>query len=113
MTTIKKGAEICTVMNTFTVAPENLPRFLELMVEFNEAVVSRQAGYLSTNLHINVDRTQVVNYTQWRTREDFQAVFMGKPSAEVVAYFQKIRPLAQPNPSFYDEVHYSHSLEGT
>lgn len=112
MTTIEKGTKLCTVMNTFTVAPENLQRFLDLMVEFNEAVVSKQAGYVSTNLHVSADRTHVVNYTQWRSREHFAAVFMGAPSDEVKVYFQKIRPLAEPHPRFYDEVHYSHSAEG-
>lgn len=111
MTTIEQGKELCTVMNTFTVSPENLQRFLDLMVEFNEAVVSKQAGYVSTNLHLSADRTHVVNYTQWRSREHFAAVFLGDVSAEVRAYFQKIRQVAEPHPRFYDEVYYSHRTD--
>lgn len=109
MTTIRKGTDTCTVMNTFTVAPENLARFLDLMVEFNEKVVSKRPGYLSTNLHVSADRGHVVNYTQWQSKEHFQKVFMGQPDAEILGYFQKLRPLAEPHPRFYDEVFYSHA----
>jgi heme-degrading monooxygenase HmoA len=112
MTAISKGSAICTVMNTFTVAPENLEKFLGLMVEFNENVVSKRDGYISTNLHVSADRTHVVNYTQWQSREAFQKVFMAQPDADVLAYFQKIRPLAEPHPRFYDDVFYSHSIAG-
>lgn len=28
-------------------------------------------GFTSANLHISLDKTRVVNYAQWRSKEDF------------------------------------------
>ncbi len=30
-------------------------------------------GFISANIHRSVDGTRVVNYAQWRTKEDFEA----------------------------------------
>ena len=36
--------------------------------------MSKLPGYVSANLHKGLDGRHVVNYAQWRTREDFEAM---------------------------------------
>ena len=33
------------------------------------------SGFISTNIHQSLDGTRVVNYAQWRSQEDFEAIF--------------------------------------
>jgi quinol monooxygenase YgiN len=45
--------------------PERSDELLEVVSEATEAVMQRQPGFISANLHVNLDRRRVVNYAQW------------------------------------------------
>jgi heme-degrading monooxygenase HmoA len=36
--------------------------------------MKHQPGFISANIHKSFDGTRVVNYAQWRSREDFEAM---------------------------------------
>ena len=74
MTTISTQQDVVTLINVFTVAPENQQRLLDLLVEATESVMNRLPGFVSANLHTSLDGTKVTNYAQWRSREDFEAM---------------------------------------
>jgi quinol monooxygenase YgiN len=74
MTKIAKDNNVVTLINVFTVRPEQQQRLVDLLVEATEAVMKYQPGYVSANIHKSVDGTRVTNYAQWRSREAFEAM---------------------------------------
>lgn len=68
-TTLDQSAGYVTIINTYAVAPEPAEALLELLVLVTEETLRYVPGFISANLHMNLDRTQVVNYAQWRNRE--------------------------------------------
>ena len=74
MPTITKSADVQTVITTFEVTPATCDDVLEELREAYDAVISHQPGFVSVALHLNDARTRVASYSQWRRREDFQAM---------------------------------------
>ena len=91
MTRISRDQDVVTLINVFTVAPENQQRLVDLLVEATEEVISKQPGYVSANIHRSLDGTQVTNYAQWRSREDFEAIFR---NPDVMAHIREAEELA-------------------
>ena len=82
MTKIAEDNNVVTLINVFTVRPEQQQRLVELLVEATEAVMKYQPGYVSANIHKSLDGTQVTNYAQWRSREAFETM-LENPEAKV------------------------------
>jgi quinol monooxygenase YgiN len=81
MTTISKEQDVVTLVNVFTVAPEDQQLLLDLLVEATEATMNKQPGFVSANLHKSLDGRKVVNYAQWKSREDFEAMLKDPEAA--------------------------------
>lgn len=99
MTHISAGRDVVTLINVFTVSPQDQQRLVKLLIEATEGVISRQPGYVSANIHTSLDGTQVTNYAQWRSREDFEAM-LEDPEAQ--AHMQKAHELAEVRPQLYE-----------
>ena len=65
MTRISQDQDVVTLINVFTVAPEDQQRLVDLLVEATEEAISKQPGYVSANIHRSLDGTRVTNYVQW------------------------------------------------
>ena len=74
MTTIDPSADVVTLINVFTVAPENQQQLLDVLTEATTSVVAAMPGFVSANFHRSLDGTRVTNYAQWRSREDLEAM---------------------------------------
>ena len=74
MTTISQGNNVVTLINVFTVEPENQQRLVDVLVEATEKVMSKQPGFVSANLHRSLDGKRVANYSQWTSVEDYMAM---------------------------------------
>ena len=74
MTVIDADAECVTLINTFTVQPENQRELIEVLNEATDNVMRLRAGFISANIHRSLDGRRVVNYAQWRSRQDFEAM---------------------------------------
>lgn len=72
-TTLDPGAGYVTIINTYTVAPERAEALLDLLVRSTVETIRYVPGFVSANFHVNLDRTQVVNYAQWRSRDAIAA----------------------------------------
>lgn len=72
-TTLDPGAGYLTVINTYAVAPERAEELLDVLVRATAETLRYVPGFVSANFHVNLDRTQVVNYSQWRSREALAA----------------------------------------
>ena len=73
LTTLDPGAGYLVVINTYAVAPERAETLLDLLVRATNETLRHVPGFVSANFHLNLDRTQVVNYAQWRSREALAA----------------------------------------
>lgn len=73
MTTLDPSNDYFTMINTFEVDPENAEKLVHVLHEAS-GPISKLSGFVSANLHLSLDRKRVVNYVQWRTRADFDAM---------------------------------------
>jgi quinol monooxygenase YgiN len=73
-TTISADAEVVTLINTFTVAPERQQELIDTLVRATDEVMRDRPGFVAANIHASLDGQHVANYAQWRTVEDFQAM---------------------------------------
>jgi quinol monooxygenase YgiN len=69
-----------TLINVFTVAPQDQDRLVDLLTRATEGPVSRAPGFLSATLHRSLDGTKVTMYAQWRSVADYQAMRGSAPS---------------------------------
>ena len=81
MTTIEPGGDLVTLINVFTVAPENQQRLLDLLAEATTETIAGMPGFVSANLHRSLDGTRVANYAQWRSRADLEAMLADPATA--------------------------------
>jgi heme-degrading monooxygenase HmoA len=106
MTTIATDKNVVTLVNIFMVEPEQQQHLIDLLVQATEAVMKRQPGFVSANIHRGLDGTHVANYAQWRTRDDFEAMLR---NPEVRPHMQEIMSFATFAAQFY-EVAYTHEV---
>jgi heme-degrading monooxygenase HmoA len=74
MALISKDDNFLTLINVFTVEPENQQRLVDLLTEATEKTMKNIPGFISASIHKSADGVRVVNYAQWRSREDFAAM---------------------------------------
>jgi quinol monooxygenase YgiN len=89
---IRANSEVATLINVFTVEPENQQNLIQLLKEGTETLMSKLPGYISASLHKSKDGRRVINYAQWRSAEDIEAM---RTNPEVGTYFQRVKALAQ------------------
>lgn len=73
MTTISTEQDVVTLVNVFTVRPEDQQRLVDVLAEA-AATMKTIHGYISSNLHKSLDGTKVTNYVQWESVEDFETM---------------------------------------
>ena len=74
MPRISQGGGHQTVITTFETSPGSCQDLLEALTEAYDAFISKQPGFIAAGLHVNDAQTRIANYSQWSTREDFQAM---------------------------------------
>ena len=102
MTTISKDNNVVTLINVFTVEPENQQRLVEVLTEATEKVMARQPGFISANLHKSLDGKRVTNYAQWASVEEYQAVLQ---NPEVAPHMEEATQLATFDAHLYEVSH--------
>src|ERR1700743_549135 len=81
MSTITAHADLATLINVFTVQPEQARELADLMTAATEEVMQHIDGVISANFHLSTAGTRVVTYAQWRTAEAMQAM-RSNPAAQ-------------------------------
>ncbi len=74
MTTINKSADLQTVITTFDVTPGTCQDLLDELTGAYDAFIRKQPGFISVAIHLNDAQTRIASYSQWKRREDFQAM---------------------------------------
>jgi quinol monooxygenase YgiN len=90
-TTIRMNDKIATLINIFTVAPENRQRLIDLLRDGTETLISKLPGWISTNFLSSADGSRVLVYSQWRDAKDIDAM---RQNPEMGRYLQRVAPLA-------------------
>ncbi len=107
MVRIAKDNDVVTLINVFTVAPEDQQRLVDVLVDATQAVMRKQLGFVSANIHRSLDGTRVTNYAQWRTREAFEEMLQNQEAAEHMGEAARIAESFEPHlyeVAFVDEV---------
>ncbi|WP_095588663.1 antibiotic biosynthesis monooxygenase family protein [Actibacterium ureilyticum] len=71
---ITEDTSFQTVITTFDTTPGTCQDLLEALQDAYAEFISKQPGFIAAGLHINDAQTRIANYSQWRKREDFQAM---------------------------------------
>jgi quinol monooxygenase YgiN len=98
---------VVTLINVFTVDPLEQQRLVDVLVDATQAVMRKQPGFVSANIHRSFDGTRVTNYAQWRSREAFEAMIQNQEAAEHMGEAARIAQRFEPHlyeVSFVDEV---------
>ncbi len=95
MATIEKGRKILTLINVFTVAPEKQQALVTLLIDATEQTMKHLPGFVSANIHRSLDGKKVVNYAQWESMADFEAM---RKNPEAAPHMQTAAALAQFDP---------------
>lgn len=85
-------AESTTLINVFSVAPEDRDRLVALLQEGTDAWISKVPGFLSSSLYLSRDGRRVVIHGRWRSADDIAAM---RQHPRMPAYFERIRAMAQ------------------
>jgi quinol monooxygenase YgiN len=107
MVTIAKDNDVVTLINVFTVDPLEQQRLVDVLADATQAVMRKQPGFVSANIHRSFDGTRVTNYAQWRSREAFEAMIQNQEAAEHMGEAARIAQRFEPHlyeVSFVDEV---------
>jgi heme-degrading monooxygenase HmoA len=101
MTTISKEAKLVTLINVFTVEPEDQQRLVDMLVEATEKTMKNIPGFISANIHKSIDGVRVANYAQWRSKEDFEAMLK---NPEALSHMRPILEIASNDAHLYEVV---------
>lgn len=71
--TLDPAAGYVTILNTYTVAPERAEELLQTLVRSTNEALQYVPGFVSASFHMNLDHSQVVNYSQWLSQEAIKA----------------------------------------
>ncbi len=109
MTVISKKKPLVTLINVFEVDPPNQEKLIDLLVKATEETMNKFPGFISANIHRSLDGSKVVNYAQWRSREDFAAM-LKNPDAQ--KHMQEAYQLTKRiDPHLYEVVYIDHVAE--
>ena len=102
-TTIRVDSAVTTLVNVFSVEPDDQPKVLALLQEGTATMFSKMPGWISTNLLKSRDARQVIVYSQWRDAKDIEAF---RQDPRMKPYFQRFGALAKQE-AFTCDVSYS------
>ncbi len=107
MSIISKDNQVVTLINVFTVGPENQQRLVDVLIEATEKTMRHLPGFVSASIHRSFDGAKVVNYAQWRSKEAFEAMLENPEAAGHIREAAKLAEKFEPHlyeVSFVDEV---------
>jgi quinol monooxygenase YgiN len=105
MTTIERHGPHATLINVFTVEPENAAKLAGLLHEATETVMRHFPGFVSANIHVSTDGTRVVNYAQWETAEAYQTMLADPTAREHMAPAAALASSFDPHVYTVESVH--------
>jgi quinol monooxygenase YgiN len=88
--TIRANSGVMTLINVFTVDPENQQKLVAVLKEGTETLMSKRDGYIAVSIHVSKDGRRVINYSQWRSVKDIEAM---RQHPDVGPYMKRVAAL--------------------
>ena len=104
--TIRIGSDITTLVNVFTVEPDNQQKLIQLLKEGTEAFFSKQPGFISSSVHASKEGGRAINYSQWASAKDIEN-FRNDP--KFAPYIQRLAALAKAETILCEVVEVNHA----
>ena len=104
--TIRIGGDVMTLVNVFTVEPENQQRLVELLKQGTESFFSRQPGFISSSVHASREGRRAINYSQWKSAADIENF---RKDPRFAPYVQSLAALARAETILCEVVEVNHA----
>jgi quinol monooxygenase YgiN len=86
-----------TVITTFEMTPGTAQDLMDELRDAYQTFIRHQPGFVGAGLHMNDAQTRIANYSQWRRREDFQAMLrtaeMRERNRKIAALCSRFEPV--------------------
>lgn len=99
--TIEEGAQLVTLVNVFTVAPDKQQQVVDMLIEATDKTMRNMPGFISANIHRSFDGKRVINYAQWRSKDAFEAM---QKNPEAGVHMKKISDMTTFEPTLCEVV---------
>jgi quinol monooxygenase YgiN len=99
MPTISKNNKVVSLINTFTVEPADQQRVVDLLMAATEKTMKHLPGFVSASIHRSLDGVRVVNYAQWRSRQDFEAM---RTNPQAQEHMKTLLSISKPDFHLYE-----------
>ena len=97
MPEIRSDRPLQTVITTFECSPGTCADLMDALQQAYSEFISKQPGFIGAGLHVNDAQTRIANYSQWRKREDFQAMLrtedMRERNREIAELCSRFEPV--------------------
>ena len=93
--TISKQKERLTLINFFTVDPENQEALITLLLECTDDFIANCPGFIAASYHKSLDKMQVILYAQYENMEAFQGVINSEGGKRMVEEGSKLATSVQ------------------
>ena len=90
-----------TLINVFTVAPEDQQRLVDLLIRATDEFVCLAPGFICATLHRSLDGAKVTMVSEWRSAEDYQAM---REDPGPLPLFREALTFAKFEPGMYEVV---------
>ena len=104
--TIRSGSDVTTLVNVFTVEPDNQQKLVQLLKEGTEAFFSKQPGFISSSVHAGKEGGRAVNYSQWRSAGDIENF---RKDPKFAPYVQRLAAIAKAETILCEVVEVNHA----
>ena len=98
---VEHDSKVTTLINVFTVQPNDQQHLVDLLIEATEKVTSQQEGFISAKIHKSLDGTRVVDYVQWKSKDAFDKM-LKNPRA--IIYMNDILSIAKLEGGLYEAI---------
>ena len=106
-TTISTDADVITLINVFTCPEERQDELVAALDRATAEIFAGLPGFVSANIHASLDKTRVVNYAQWRSVKDFDAMQRREDAREHMDQIMTIAVAADPRLFHVRAVHHA------
>ena len=93
---------VVTQITTVRVTPDHQAEVLDLMRK-RAAFMAKQPGFVSISLHKSEDGSHIVNYVQWKSREQLEAAHHSPEFRKAWPKFGEL--VTEAEPCIYEVVH--------
>ncbi|QPF92415.1 antibiotic biosynthesis monooxygenase family protein [Bradyrhizobium commune] len=104
--TIRPGSDIVTLVNVFTVDPDNQQKLVQLLKEGTESFFSKQPGFISSSVHASKEGKRAINYSQWASAGDIENF---RKDPRFAPYIQSLAALSKAETILCEVVEVNHA----